>query len=52
VLASIRVEQWVHDQTSALVVLWGLVAFGHVAMRKIDGWQDLPKINSSLKDAA
>lgn len=39
-------------ETSALVVLWGLVAFGHVAMRKIDGWQDLPKINSSLKDAA
>lgn len=40
------------NETSALVVLWGLVAFGHVAMRKIDGWQDLPKLNASLMDAA
>ena len=40
------------NETSALVVLWGLVAFGHVALRKIDGWQDLPKIDSSLQEAA
>lgn len=40
------------NESSALVVLWGLVAFGHVAMRKIDGWQELPKIDAILKDAA
>jgi len=40
------------NEMSALVVLWGLVALGHVAMRRIDGWQDLPKIASSLKEAA
>lgn len=40
------------NETSALVVLWGLVAFGHVTMRKIDGWQDMPKIDALLKDAA
>ena len=39
-------------EASALVVLWGLVAFGHVGLRKIDGWQELSKIKSSLKDAA
>lgn len=40
------------NESSALVVLWGLVAFGHVAMRKIDGWQELPKIDALLKEAA
>ena len=38
--------------SSALIVLWGLVVFGHVAMRRIDGWQELPKIDALLQDAA
>ena len=29
------------DETSALVLLWGLVAFGQIVLRKIDGWKDM-----------
>jgi hypothetical protein len=29
-------------------MLWALVAFGHVAMCRIDGWRDLPKIEDSF----
>ncbi len=30
-------------ERSALVLLWGLVAFGQVCLRKIDGWKEVPK---------
>jgi putative transposase len=31
------------DETSALVLLWGLVAFGQIVLRKIDGWKDMAR---------
>lgn len=40
------------NETAALVLLWALVAFGHIQMRKITGWQDMPAITSMLNEAA
>lgn len=31
------------QESSALVLLWGLVAFGQIKLRKIDGWKDMTK---------
>ncbi len=39
-------------ESPALVVLWALVAFGHIKLRKIVGWQDMPEITSMLNEAA
>jgi transposase-like protein len=40
------------NEGAALVVLWALVAFGHIRLRKIVGWQDMPEITSMLNAAA
>jgi transposase-like protein len=40
------------NESSALVLLWGLVAFGHVRLRKIDGWKQMPKVTEMLHEAA
>lgn len=41
------------DETSALVLLWGLVAFGQIVLRKIDGWQDMTQaMKIAWKEAA
>lgn len=40
-------------ETSALVLLWGLVAFGQIKLRKIDGWKDMTKtLKMTWKEAA
>ncbi len=42
-------------EDAALVLLWGLVAFGQIELRRIRGYQDLPKViaaKDSLKKAA
>lgn len=41
------------DETSALVLLWGLVAFGQIGLRKIDGWKDMTQaLKIAWKEAA
>lgn len=40
------------NEKAALVVLWALVALGHIRLRRITGWQDMPEITSMLKEAA
>jgi transposase-like protein len=40
------------NEKAALVVLWGLVALGHIRLRRIVGWQDMPEITSMLNEAA
>lgn len=40
------------NEKSALIVLWALVAFGHIRLRRIVGWQDMPEIASMLNSAA
>ena len=40
------------NEASALVLLWALVAFGHIQLRRIVGWQDMPEIAAMLKEAA
>lgn len=35
-------------ESSALVLLWGLIAFGHVRLNRVSGWREMPK----LKEAA
>jgi len=35
-------------ESSALVLLWGLIASGHVRLNRISGWKEM----SSLKEAA
>ena len=40
------------NEKAALVLLWALVAFGQIQMRKIDGWQDMPEIVAMLNQAA
>jgi transposase-like protein len=40
------------NEKAVLVLLWALVAFGHIQMRKIDGWKDMPEIASMLNEAA
>jgi transposase-like protein len=40
------------NEKAALVVLWALVALGHIQLRKIAGWKDMPEIASMLNEAA
>jgi transposase-like protein len=40
------------NESSALVLLWGLIAFGYVRMRKIDGWQEMPAVTERLNEVA
>jgi transposase-like protein len=41
------------EESSALVLLWGLVAFGQIVLRKIDGWKDMTRtLKMSWKEAA
>ena len=40
------------NECSALVLLWGLVAFGQVVLRKIDGWQEVVKVVGNLRKVA
>jgi len=40
------------NEHAALVLLWALVAFGHIRMRKITGWQAMPEIAAMLNEAA
>lgn len=30
-------------ESSALVLLWGLIAFGHVRLNRISGWREMSK---------
>jgi len=34
------------------VLLWALVAFGQIEMRKIVGWKDMPTVAAMLNEAA
>lgn len=40
------------NESSALVLLWGLIAFGYVRLRKIDGWKEMSKVTKMLNEAA
>ena len=40
------------NESAALVLLWALVAFGQIQMRKIVGWQDMPEVASMFNEAA
>lgn len=40
------------NESSALVLLYGLVALGHVRLRKIDGWKSIPEVYRNLQQAA
>ena len=40
------------NEKAALVLLWALVAFGQIQMRRIVGWKDMPKIAAMLNQAA
>lgn len=40
------------NETSALVLLWGLIAFGQVRLRKIDGFEAMGRAIRSLQSAA
>jgi len=40
------------NEKAALVLLWALVAFGQIQMRKIVGWKDMPDIAAMLNKAA
>jgi transposase-like protein len=40
------------NENAALVLLWALVAFGHIQMRRIVGWQDMQAITAMLNEAA
>ncbi len=40
------------NESSALVLLWALVALGHIQFRKIVGWKDMSKIAGMLNQAA
>ena len=39
-------------EASALTLLWGLVAFGQIVLRKIDGWEEVAKVMSDSQAAA
>lgn len=39
-------------EASALTLLWGLVAFGQIVLRKIDGWKEVAKVMSDWMAAA
>jgi len=40
------------NESSALVVLYGLLAFGQITMRKIDGWKAIPMMRDVAMRAA
>ena len=40
------------NESSALVLLWGLIAFGHVRLQRINGWKEMPRVTQMLNDAA
>lgn len=40
------------SETSALVLLFGLVALGVVRLRKIDGWKKMTEVHKNLQQAA
>jgi len=40
------------NEKSALVLLWALVAFGQIQMRKISGWKEMPEVAAMLNEAA
>ncbi len=41
------------NETSALVLLWGLVAFGQIRLRKINGWKEMDHVTEeNLSQAA
>jgi len=40
------------NERAALVLLWALVAFGQIQMRKIVGWKDMPEVAAMLNEAA
>ena len=40
------------NERSALVLLYGLVAFGQIGLRKIDGWQEVVKVVVNLRKVA
>jgi transposase-like protein len=41
------------NEGSALVLLWGLVAFGQIRLRKIDGWKEIERVaEGNLSQAA
>lgn len=40
------------NETSALVLLYGLIAFEQVRLRKIDGWQEMSAVVETRKEAA
>ena len=40
------------NESSALVLLYGLLAFGQITMRKIDGWKAIPMMRDVARKAA
>jgi transposase-like protein len=32
------------NESSALVLLWGLIAFGHVRLNRVSGWKEMQKL--------
>ena len=40
------------NEKAALVLLWALVALGHIRLRRIVGWQNMPEITSMWNEAA
>lgn len=40
------------NESSALVLLWGSIAFGYVRLRKIEGWKQMPKVTKLLHEVA
>lgn len=40
------------NESSALVLLWELIAFGYVRLRRIDEWKEMPRVTNMLNDAA
>ena len=39
-------------EASALTLLWGLIAFGQIRLRRIDGYKDIPSITTELEENA
>ena len=40
------------NESSALVLLWGLIAFGYVRLRRINGWREMSGVTEMLNEAA
>lgn len=40
------------NERAAMVLLWALVAFGQIQMRRITGWKDMPEVAAMLNEAA